>query len=83
MKALTVREEPDEAQDERERLALIITLGAIRMLLWEPRTESGVGDAYRKLLTHAEGVVRSDVLPRYAARHAHRQTNHPCSQDTP
>jgi len=60
-----VLEARDAAQDERERVALTITLGAIRMLLQEPQAESAVGDAYRKLLTHAEGVIRNEILPRY------------------
>lgn len=77
-------EECDSAQDERERVALMITLGAMRMLLWEPQTESGVGAAYRKLLTHAESVVRNDVLPRYAARHSDRNLNmHNTNEETP
>jgi hypothetical protein len=59
-------EAAEAAQRERERLALVITLGAVRMLLWESPTDSGVNDAYRRLLTHAEGVLRDEMLPRYS-----------------
>jgi len=59
-------EAAEAAQSERERIALVITLGAVRMLRWESPAESGINDAYRKLLTHAEGVLRDEMLPRYS-----------------
>ena len=61
-------EELDAEQVERERLALIITLGALTILLWEPRTKSGVNDAFHKLITHAQQVLRHEMLPRYTAK---------------
>lgn len=59
-------QEERDAQSERERLALVITLGALNVLLWEPKEESGVNAAYHKLLTHAEQVIRREILPRYS-----------------
>jgi hypothetical protein len=64
---LTVLEGLEAEQKERERQALVITLGALRMLLWEPPEESGINSAYRKLLTHAEQVLRHELLPRYTS----------------
>ena len=57
----------EAAQIERERQALVITLGALRMLIWESTEESAVNDAYRKLLTHSERVLRHELLPRYTS----------------
>jgi hypothetical protein len=62
-----VREEPEAAQKERDRVALMITLGAIQVLLWEPKEDSGVNDSYRKLLAYAERVIRHEMLPRYSS----------------
>ena len=61
-----MREDPEPSHAERERRALLIALGALRLLLWEEPEQSGVNAAYRKLIAHSEKVIREEMLPRYS-----------------